>query len=305
MASKNRSMNSDSKAVIEEIDTKLQNLVSEMECVEPLRSAVTHTLFPAGKRIRPRVSLALCEDLGGETHQLVPALCALEMVHNASLIHDDLPEMDNDDFRRGRPTCHKAFGSPTALLAGDFMVPQALLWLTQTEFGAEQKLLMIELLSKGYSDVCSGQQLDILPEKDRGPLSRIHELKTGSLFRVACAFGAIGAHIPEPLIHVCGELGTKIGIGFQIADDFIDRFGKEEERGRPEGSDARNNKVTFFSESTPAEGLSELARNEEEIKNKFEEISRELLVRRGWGSEFLNTRQIVEAIFSRVRRKSL
>lgn len=273
------------------IERDLETLFSRASIVEPLRAALHHSVFPKGKRLRPLFALALCEDLGGNTKKFSSAAIALELVHCASLIHDDLPALDNDDERRGRPTCHKAFGEATAVLAGDFLVPWAIESISNSELPVGVRMDLVKALSAAFLDLCNGQQLDILPPEKRGSLEEIHRLKTGALFAAALKFGAIAAQSNWEVAATAAELGGRIGLFFQISDDLLDRFGDSEQRGRSGSSDEKNQKHTFAKEGFgPA------------IQKAKQEIDRCL-----WGLEqaaavdsLPRTRQMVERIYQRV-----
>ena len=224
-------------STIEQLNAELRKVTENMKCVEPLKKAVSYALFPGGKRIRPLFALSLCSDLGGDCEKLLPVTCALEFIHCASLVHDDLPELDNDDVRRGRPSCHKAFTPGIALLAGDYMVAQALYLLATSSFSAGERLDLVKSLSAAFTDLCNGQTLDILPDSQRGDTALIHQLKTGALFKTSCRFAAVSAGLGDKAATLCEELGLLAGVGFQIVDDYIDRFGTDQERGRPASSD--------------------------------------------------------------------
>ena len=283
-------------------ERELTRRIALMRCVEPLREAIQYAMFPGGKRIRPLLAAVLINDLRGDGIAMMPALLALELVHTASLIHDDLPEMDNDDFRRGRASCHKQFGAATALLAGDFMVSEANVWLLESHCSAEEKLYLVSLLNSAYCDVCSGQQLDMIPANLRvGDLELVHELKTGSLFRAACGFAGIGLHLSAELLDKLEELGLFIGAGFQIVDDYVDCYGTTEERGRPESSDRQNEKTTFFSGKDKSNfqiGKDRLAAVRAMIGSLTDEISRDVQNEKGVPVNFSGTLELVDRTFS-------
>lgn len=281
------------------IESELEDFVARTELVEPLRAAVKHMLFPGGKRIRPFLTLTLAEDLGGHAKRLAPAAIALELLHTSSLIHDDLPAMDNDDFRRGKPTCHKAFGEACAVLAGDVLVAMALNCVAEAPFTTTQQSAFTSELSRTYIQLCNGQQLDILPPNQRGDLATIHRLKTGALFAAATAFAGIGMGYPEQLVGDLRELGGWMGLCFQITDDLIDA--RSEEKGRPQSSDARNAKDTFsYDQATAEMALDEAQRSLERCFVQVGQgVSRLGVVKAS--PTFSGTRAIVSQVVGRVQ----
>jgi geranylgeranyl diphosphate synthase, type II len=285
---------------IEQFEVELRKAVDLMKCLEPLKKAVSYALFPGGKRIRPLFALSLCRDLGGDFEKLLPATCALEFAHCASLVHDDLPELDNDDIRRGRPSCHKAFNPGVALLAGDFMVPQALYLLATSSFPARDRLELVKALSAAFTDLCNGQTLDILPDNERGDMGLIHQLKTGALFKTACRFAAVSAGLSDKASTLCEELGLLAGVGFQIVDDYIDRFGTDQERGRPASSDSRNKKRTYFNGQSKSEGQGALTNLQHKIDDCLRNLGTELAQTECFTGSFEKTRYVLNRIFSRV-----
>lgn len=206
-----------------------------------------------GKRIRPFLVLEFCRMFGGSDAAAMPYACALEMIHTFSLIHDDLPCMDDDDLRRGKPTNHKVFGETTALLAGDALIFSAIECASANNYTtAENKLrAMRELVTaSGAEGMCEGQMLDTAGEGKKlsfDELLSLHAHKTGALLRVAAKLGAIAANADEEAICAADTYGAGIGLAFQIIDDILDRYGSAEELGKPTGSDAKNEKTTFLS----------------------------------------------------------
>ena len=234
------------------VEAFIKSLISGIELDSSLKKAIEYSLFPGGKRIRPVFALMLFHDCGGAIEHLVPAAAALELIHTSTLIHDDLPALDNDDMRRGRPSLHRAFGEATAILAGDTLVPLAFSALTRSQFKAETISRFVSALSSGYVNVCHGQQLDLLPRTDKDnsiDLFTLHRLKTGSLFQVAAEFAAIALQKPDPVVSLFSTLGNTVGVYFQIVDDLIDAFGSDSQRGRVGSSDARSHRYTFFTQS--------------------------------------------------------
>lgn len=236
---------SDRKDILSSIDRCIEHHLDLIPPTPPLNEGVRYSLMPGGKRIRPLLTLSLVHDLGGEGIAILDAAAALEIMHTASLIHDDLPALDNDDLRRGRPTVHKVFGEATAILIGDFMISWALSVAMACPAAEQRGTAICSCLSDAFAKVCLGQQLDLQMDT-QSHLERIHELKTGTLFGAAAELAALAITDDSALRARCRNFGLLIGRAFQSVDDFIDRFGTTEQRGRPESSDARNKKPTVF-----------------------------------------------------------
>ena len=218
-----------------------------------LYESMQYSINCGGKRIRPFLVIEFCRMFGGRDEAALPYAAALEMIHTFSLIHDDLPCMDNDDLRRGKPTNHKVYGEAQALLAGDAMIFSAYECLLNNKFTSSENRLRAakELsLASGAEGMCEGQMLDIEGESKKlsfEELLSLHAHKTGALLSVAAKLGAIAADADERAIDAAGKFGAGIGLAFQIIDDYLDRFGSSDELGKPCGSDAKNEKTTFLS----------------------------------------------------------
>ncbi len=217
-----------------------------------LYGAMEYSLMCGGKRIRPFLTIEFCKLFGGDIEAALPYAMAIEMIHTFSLIHDDMPCMDNDDFRRGKPTNHKVYGEATALLAGDAMIFSAFeCALSNANTSSENKLLAVQELAKGSGadGMCEGQMLDLAGEGNKltfDELLSLHAHKTGCLIRVAAKLGAIAANADEEAIKAADTYGAGIGLAFQIIDDILDRYGDADSLGKPVGSDAKNMKTTFL-----------------------------------------------------------
>ncbi|MBX3180066.1 MAG: polyprenyl synthetase family protein [Candidatus Hydrogenedentes bacterium] len=210
-----------------------------------LLEAVRYSLFAGGKRLRPALALGAAEIVSGEDTPALPVACALEMIHTYSLIHDDLPAMDNDDLRRGRPTCHKAFGEAAAILAGDALLTMAFDALADTGSAA---IVREVARAAGAGGMVGGQQADLEGEgKALGleALQQIHRAKTGALIRVSARAGAMAAGAGEAAIAALTAYGENLGLAFQITDDILDVTGIEADLGKPVGSDASREKSTY------------------------------------------------------------
>jgi len=218
---------------------------------EKLRDAMNHSLLGGGKRLRPALVLIAAEACGGNESAAMPVACALELVHTYSLIHDDLPAMDDDDLRRGRPTCHKVYGEATAILAGDAMLTYAFGLLASHAPSPEQGVALIRLLADaaGLEGMVGGQQLDLEAEGAEGltheDLVRIHERKTGRLIAASAAAGGIVAGADQATVEKLHEFGMVSGLAFQVTDDILDITASAEELGKSPGKDAASNKLTY------------------------------------------------------------
>ena len=228
-------------------------LPSEENTPEEIYQAINYSVFAGGKRIRPILCLAALEACGGDLAPAMPVACALELIHTYSLIHDDLPAMDNDDFRRGKPTCHKVFGENIAILAGDALLTEAFVLLSRAEkirLPAERRLAVIQEIAQaaGIAGMVGGQTLDVRREKslpDAQVLYEIHRRKTGVLIMAAVKSGAIISGTRENKIQALADYGLNIGLAFQIADDILNVEGDRELMGKNTGSDAAKGKVTY------------------------------------------------------------
>jgi geranylgeranyl diphosphate synthase, type II len=210
-----------------------------------LLEAVRYSLFAGGKRLRPALALGACELACGDDSPALPAACALEMVHTYSLIHDDLPAMDDDDLRRGMPTSHKKFGEAAAILAGDALLTMAFDILADTGSVAAVRELA---RAAGAAGMVGGQVIDLESENHAlrvEELRHLHACKTGALITVSLRLGAILGGADGHRLDALTAYGRHIGLAFQIADDILDVTGTEEKIGKPVGSDVANSKSTY------------------------------------------------------------
>ena len=236
------------RALREQVETRLETI---LPAVPGLAEAMRYSLLAGGKRLRPILALEFCRVCGGEPDRMLDAACGLEMLHTYSLIHDDLPCMDNDDLRRGKPTNHKVFGEWQALLAGDALQAEAfraILSCSGLPDRARADAAAILAEAAGISGICGGQYIDLDGEGKRLPEETIREMyakKTGALFRAACQMGCCAASAPEEKRAAAGAYGEALGLSFQLRDDLLDLDSTEEELGKPIGSDDRNEKSTL------------------------------------------------------------
>ena len=217
-----------------------------------IHEAMRYSLFAGGKRLRPALVIATGEMFNADERALLPVACALEMIHTYSLIHDDLPAMDNDDLRRGRPTNHKVYGEAIAILAGDALLTQAFITLAQMEgVLPENKIRVINEVAQAAGTVnalIGGQVLDIQNEGkafDADQLDAIHRAKTGALIRCCVRTGAIIGSATEEQLIACTEYAEKAGLAFQVADDVLDATATSEALGKTAGKDAATQKATY------------------------------------------------------------
>jgi geranylgeranyl pyrophosphate synthase len=237
-----------------QIDDHLKKLLTIPLAPPLLAQAAGYSLFtPGNKRLRPLLLLATIDALDGDTHLGLTAACCLEMIHTYSLIHDDLPCMDDDDFRRGKPSLHKAFNESTAVLAGDFLLTYAFEMLAQDEnLSFEQRIELIQVLSKasGATGLIGGQVLDLQAEGATlsiEELQKIHRLKTGALLTAAMEMGAIVASASPIDRKILSAFGETIGLAFQVVDDLLDVTASVAKKGRAVSSDVTKQKATYVS----------------------------------------------------------
>ncbi|MBQ7121435.1 MAG: polyprenyl synthetase family protein [Clostridia bacterium] len=224
----------------------------ESDGLSVMLDAMAYSLGNGGKRIRPMLALEFCRVCGGDYKAAMPLAIGLEMVHTYSLIHDDLPCMDNDDMRRGKPSSHKVFGEANALLAGDALLTLAFETVLSADISADKKAKAALELAKaaGASGMIGGQVMDLANEEKAASLDEIkttERLKTGALIKAAAAMGCIAAGATHEQINAAQTYCENIGLAFQIVDDILDVTSDEETLGKPIGSDSENSKSTFVS----------------------------------------------------------
>jgi len=237
----------------QKIDTALSDCfrVSDQLPQAGLAEAMRYSLLAGGKRIRPMLVLEFSRIAGGDMDMTMPVACAVEMLHTYSLIHDDLPCMDNDDLRRGKPTNHVVYGECTATLAGDTLQAEAFGTILRCALPAERRAACAEILAGavGLDGMCGGQYLDMLWEgRDltEQQLTDINSRKTGALLTAACQMGVAAAGGSGRMLECAGHFGAAIGMAFQIRDDMLDEMSTVELLGKPIGSDRQENKRTYM-----------------------------------------------------------
>ena len=211
-----------------------------------LFDSMRYSLLAGGKRLRPLFVLEFCRVCGGDVQKAMPLAAAVEMIHTYSLIHDDLPCMDNDDFRRGNPTNHKVYGEAVAVLAGDALLTAAFSYIAKSELSAQCRIQAVEILSNcaGELGMVGGQILDIESESRKCTAQEVLDIqsrKTGALIRAACQLGVVAAGGTQQQLDAAGEFADHLGLAFQIRDDMLDVIGSREEMGKSVGTDGVKN----------------------------------------------------------------
>jgi len=235
------------------VEATLEKLLPpEKDWPEKLHEAMMYSIRAGGKRLRPILALAACEAVGGKIDRALPIAAALEMIHTYSLIHDDLPAMDDDELRRGKPTNHKIFGEALAILAGDALLTEAFRIMAKHRHAEVSPVTLMEVIEQiadasGSKGMAGGQVADLQSEKKKislTDLEKLHRHKTGKLIRVSVEAGARLGGADSSQLEALGLYGEKIGLAFQIADDVLDIEGGEE-IGKDIGSDLANEKSTY------------------------------------------------------------
>ena len=221
-------------------EQKLRELLDETSCAPVLNRSMVYSTFSGGKRVRPALCMAACELCGGKAEDALLAACAVELIHTYSLIHDDLPAMDNDDMRRGKPSSHKAFGEANAILAGDAL--QALAFLSLAQCSCKDAL---EPISRGALQMVMGQSLDVNADGGAELLEALQDYKTGALIRAAVLSGAACAKASNAQMDALIRFANAYGMLFQITDDILDFEGESSVLGKSVGKDVEEGKTTF------------------------------------------------------------
>ena len=259
-----------------------------------LMDAVLYSVQQVGKRVRPVLVLECCRICGGGEAAAMPAAVAIECIHTFSLIHDDLPAMDDDDLRRGVPTNHKVFGEALAILAGDWLVTHAFLALAQAPVSGDARAALVAALAVGTEGMVIGQAADIEGEElaaDRERVKFIHLHKTARLIEASCRMGAIAAGANDEQVARLGEYGRRLGIAFQICDDVLDRTSSTATLGKRAGKDADASKQTY----PAAFGL------DESRQRAREEADAAIAALTPFGSAADRLRELAEYVISRDR----
>ncbi len=282
------------------VDKSLEKLVPPVKFYPPsVLEAMRYSLFAGGKRVRPILAIAAAEALGAKSAELLPIAGSLELIHTYSLIHDDLPAMDDDDFRRGRATCHKVYGEAIAILAGDGLLNMAFEVLSDPRrLKVVPAARLVEIIREisiatGVYGMVGGQVADMEAEGkdiDFPTLEYIHTHKTGALIRASVRVGALYARAGKRQFAALTRYGEMVGLAFQIADDILDLTGKREETGKDIGSDLKKGKQTFPS----FYGLEESRRRAAEV------VDRAIASLQGFGRAADPLRELAKYIVTRV-----
>jgi len=236
--------------VAKNIELELESRLRQLPLPDHLADAAIYAVVNGGKRVRPTLTLLCSEAVGGTREQAMSAAIAVEYIHCFSLVHDDLPAIDNDELRRGKPTLHIKVGEAMAVLAGDLLLPLAFTQLTDANYLPEQQVRLTSLLANATRNMVTGQVYDTLGGLPKNlnrkeVLEEIHRNKTGALIKCACQMGAICGGATEREYDAIDKFGKAVGLMFQIVDDLIDLHGSPEHVGKATGKDAKAGKVTY------------------------------------------------------------
>jgi geranylgeranyl diphosphate synthase, type II len=231
-----------------------------------IHKALRYSVFAGGKRLRPYLTLCTYQMYDENLDAITPVAAAIEMLHTFSLIHDDMPDIDNDEYRRGKKSCHALFGEGAALLAGDALLIEAFELLTHAEIKAEHRIQFVRELAQecGINGLIAGQMTDIVSEGkkvDKATINYIHENKTARLIKLCLRFGAIAGNAPDAELKALEDYGFKVGLAFQIIDDILDVEGDPDEMGKTVGKDEHVQKATYPS----VFGMAESRRKAQEL----------------------------------------
>jgi len=238
----------------QQVDDALSGIFDASSEPKPFFDAMSYSLMAGGKRIRPILMMAAYEVFKENSRDILPFACAMEMIHTYSLIHDDLPAMDDDDLRRGKPTCHKVFGDAMAILAGDGLLTEAFKFVSSDShtrnWPADTRLSVVRELASaaGANGMVGGQAMDILSEHKKADINTvqfIHTRKTGAIIRASVRIGAILSEAAPPDLNALTLYGESIGVAFQIVDDILDVEGDTELLGKKAGTDDKLEKTTY------------------------------------------------------------
>ncbi|MBC8569597.1 polyprenyl synthetase family protein [Zongyangia hominis] len=258
-----------------QIDQALISYLPGEDCLQKsVMQAMKYSAMAGGKRIRPVLTMEFCRQCGGEAEDALPFACAVEMIHSYSLIHDDLPCMDDDDMRRGKPSCHVQFGEAMALLAGDGLLTLAFGTLAKADakkVGSEQIARAVGVLAEaaGVCGMIGGQVIDLESEGqpvDLDHIRQMHALKTGALIKASTQLGVLAGRGSEDQLALAQQYAEKIGLAFQIVDDMLDVTSSPEVLGKPVGSDRENEKTTFVTLLGLSEAQAEVKRLSSQAK---------------------------------------
>jgi geranylgeranyl pyrophosphate synthase len=283
--------------LVDDLDQYLVREISQLEITSTLKEAITYSMFPGGKRIRPKIVLLVGDLLSVQHEVLYPTASALELLHASSLVHDDLPALDNDDFRRGRPSLHKAFPESTAILAADYMIGLAFRLIAKSVVNSQSnQTLLFNEVSSTWCNIQEGQVLDMSTGADRpsDPLE-IYSRKTASLFATSFVVPSFFCNSSAIVSNSLRSLGLNFGLLFQVIDDLIDSKGEKGRGG--ESSDAKNNKETYCK----AKSLDELMQTAKILSAKA--LAELALVERATNKTSPEIRALIEGSLAKVETR--
>lgn len=277
------------------------SLISAQES-ERLSKIFRYTALDGGQRVRPRLLLALCADFGVTAANSLPTAVAVELLHTSSLIHDDLPALDNDSLRRGKPSAHVRFGEAQAILAGDAMITVATSIIASSSIDSQQAIKIIQVLSDAFSKICLGQLLDLDEKVRRSNIELVHSMKTGALFVAVCRSVVTLAQVEEGVEVPLVRVGESFGRLFQAFDDYRDLMGDYIALGKAAPSDRRNNRTTAFDYLSPQQSSEKLAVLCTDLQSKLRDLERAHIkvAARASVKELTQTRQFIEGFVDRV-----
>lgn len=283
------------KTIAADFEKFLEDLFETCDTKGEILEASKYMVLNQGKRIRPLCFLSLIRDFGHNPEDFFNQAAALELVHSASLIHDDLPSIDNDEIRRGKPSCHIKFSEAVAILTGDYLQALSFTVITRGNISDACKVKLSNKLADAFSKICQGQVLDMRV----GPaenLNVVHALKTAALFRAALAFAPISLGSAKNIVASLDDLGEAFGMYFQLLDDYLDIYAQSSSFTRPYSSDTRNQKVTLFTlgKFSLKEANSIVIKTRERVEKKITESEKTC------GVKFDNFMQIIHLINQRI-----
>lgn len=275
-------------------EKEVARFLENLPYLSRLNSAISYVLQSGGKRNRPILMLSILQDLKIGVNSYLPVALAIELIHIASLVHDDLPALDNDKLRRGKNTCHVEFNEATAILTGDILFPAALNHIERSGLEPVLQLKVIQILNKAFMNLCYGQQMDLDSKESDIDNILLAQLKTGALFAAVFEVAAVLARLDSKIVDFFKEAGLHVGICYQICDDYADQSDFFALKGRVESSDKRNLKKTFYIKDD-MENLQSLINRSIERFNFILDTAANQLKPTG---DFSHTRDVLNKLFS-------
>lgn len=266
--------------LIEKINQELLSIIEKDSNKSNLSKASEYMLVGQGKRIRPLLVLSLCKDINNTCEEFVRESLTIELLHTASLVHDDLPALDNDDYRRGKESCHKKFGEAVAILTGDYLQALAFKILCESKLDSKVINKLSHSLADSFTKICHGQEMDMI-SSDIENISTVHALKTAALFSCCFEFAGILTNQNKENVSRLNKLGYHLGMYFQILDDYFDCYGSKKVTGRLISSDIKNDKVTIFrvDNYTKKEALVLIKRRQKDLSLNIDKLEKHIDVK--------------------------